>query len=103
MTDLAARDAEKRIALLGVPVEVGASQRGTLMGPAALRTAGLGPLLENLGFTVADHGDISARELVRIPSHQRRVQTSADHQNKIGILQGEVCPPGCNRARPPHK
>jgi arginase len=65
MTGLAVRDAEKRIALLGVPVEVGASQRGTLMGPAALRTAGLGPLLENLGFTVEDHGDISARELVR--------------------------------------
>ena len=29
-----------RIALLGVPIEIGASQAGTLMGPAALRTAG---------------------------------------------------------------
>ncbi|WP_414644551.1 arginase [Bradyrhizobium sp.] len=57
-------DTEKRIALLGVPVEVGASQRGTLMGPAALRTAGLGSLLENLGFTIEDHGDISALDLV---------------------------------------
>jgi arginase len=28
-----------RIALLGVPIEIGASQRGTLMGPDALRTA----------------------------------------------------------------
>ncbi len=65
MTDLAGRDADKRIALLGVPVEVGASQRGALMGPAALRTAGLGALLENLGFSVEDHGDISALDLVR--------------------------------------
>jgi arginase len=48
----------KRIALLGAPVEVGASQRGTLMGPAALRTAGLGPLLEELGFVIEDHGDL---------------------------------------------
>jgi arginase len=48
----------KRIALLGAPVEVGASQRGTLMGPAAMRTAGLGPLLEELGFEVEDHGDL---------------------------------------------
>ena len=63
MTDLA--NAEKRIALLGVPIEVGASQRGALMGPAALRTAGLAPLLESLGFTVEDHGDISAHDLVR--------------------------------------
>lgn len=65
MTDLTSRKAGKRIALLGVPVEVGASRRGALMGPAALRTAGLGPLLENLGFTVEDHGDISALDLDR--------------------------------------
>ena len=65
MTDLTGREPEKRIALLGVPVEVGASQRGTLMGPAALRTAGLGPLLQDLGFAVEDHGDISARDLVQ--------------------------------------
>jgi arginase len=54
----------KAIALLGVPVEVGASQRGTLMGPAALRTAGLAPLLESLGFAVDDHGDLSVADLV---------------------------------------
>ena len=54
MTDFTNRDAEKRVALLGVPIEVGASQRGALMGPAALRTAGLGALLESLGFTVED-------------------------------------------------
>src|SRR4051794_6501570 len=65
LTDLASRQTGKRIALLGVPVEVGASQPGALMGPAALRTAGLGPLLENLGFSVEDHGDISAHELAR--------------------------------------
>jgi arginase len=54
----------KGIALLGAPVEVGASQRGTLMGPAALRTAGLAALLESLGFTVEDHGDVSIAGLV---------------------------------------
>lgn len=49
----------KRIALLGAPIDMGASQRGTLMGPAALRTAGLSTLLENLGLEVTDHGDLS--------------------------------------------
>jgi arginase len=48
-----------RIALLGVPVEIGASQAGTLMGPAALRTAGIARLLEQLGHTIEDHGDLS--------------------------------------------
>ena len=47
------------VALLGVPIDMGASQRGTLMGPAALRTAGIKPVLENLGIEVRDHGDIS--------------------------------------------
>jgi arginase len=52
-------DAAKKIAVLGAPIEIGASQRGTLMGPAALRTAGLLTLLEGLGFAVEDHGDLS--------------------------------------------
>jgi arginase len=49
----------RRIALLGAPIEIGASQRGTLMGPAALRTAGLSTVLDALGFEVEDHGDIA--------------------------------------------
>src|SRR5229473_7211650 len=48
-----------RIALLGVPIEIGASQRGTLMGPDALRTAGIGRVLEQLGFEVEDHGNLA--------------------------------------------
>jgi arginase len=54
-------DASKqpRIALLGVPIEIGASQRGTLMGPDALRTAGIGCVLEQLGFQVEDHGNLA--------------------------------------------
>jgi arginase len=63
MTDISHH---KRIALLGAPVEVGASQRGTLTGPAAMRTAGLGALLEELGFAVEDHGDLA-------PPHDRPV------------------------------
>jgi len=54
-----------KIALLGVPVDLGASVRGTLMGPAALRTAGLGGVLEDLGYDVIDHGDLLERDLVR--------------------------------------
>src|SRR3984893_11065244 len=49
----------RRIAVLGAPIDMGASQRGTLMGPAAIRTAGLLTLLESLGFAVTDHGDVS--------------------------------------------
>src|ERR1700759_3913233 len=47
------------IAVIGAPIDMGASQRGTLMGPAALRTAGLLTALRSLGFEVTDHGDVS--------------------------------------------
>jgi arginase len=56
MTDV---PATPRIALLGVPIEIGASQPGTLMGPAALRTAGIARLLEQMGISVEDHGDLA--------------------------------------------
>jgi arginase len=71
----------KKIAVLGVPIDIGASQRGTLMGPAALRTAGLLTLLEGLGFDVKDHGDLSIGEVAELADappdnarHYREIQ-----------------------------
>lgn len=61
--DRAKSEPTQRIALLGVPVEMGASQRGSLMGPAALRTAGLSIQLERLGFDVNDHGDLAIPDI----------------------------------------
>jgi len=46
--------------ILGAPVQTGASQAGCLMGPAALRTAGLPEVLETLGWDVTDLGDFAA-------------------------------------------
>jgi arginase len=51
-------DTNPKIALLGIPIEIGASQAGTLMGPAALRTAGIARVLEQLGHSIEDHGDM---------------------------------------------
>jgi arginase len=69
------------VALLGVPVEIGASQRGTLMGPAALRTAGLSTVLDSLGLAVTDCGDLGVDgilELADVPPenarHYRQIQ-----------------------------
>ncbi|CCE11322.1 arginase [Bradyrhizobium sp. STM 3843] len=52
-----------RIAVLGAPIDLGASVRGTLMGPAALRTAGLVTLLESLGLQVTDYGDLGIADI----------------------------------------
>jgi arginase len=49
------------IQLLGVPVDVGAGQKGASMGPAALRMVGLLETLEELGFAVRDLGDLTPK------------------------------------------
>lgn len=54
-----------RISLLGIPSEKGAGTAGTLMGPAAMRTAGLPALLADLGYEVVDHGDMPTPVPVR--------------------------------------
>jgi arginase len=72
----------RKIAVLGAPIDIGASQRGTLMGPAALRTAGLLTVLEGLGFDVEDHGDLSIGEVLELADappdnakHYREIQS----------------------------
>ncbi len=49
------------IVLLGVPVDSGSGRRGCLMGPDALRVAGLAEALRDLGHSVTDHGNTPAR------------------------------------------
>ena len=81
MIDTSTREQTQRIAVLGAPIDMGASQRGTLMGPAALRTAGLVTLLEALDLDVIDHGDLSVRDMADLAdappakaNHYREIQ-----------------------------
>ena len=81
MIDTIKSDTTRRIALLGAPIDIGASQRGTLMGPAALRTAGLLTVLDGLACEVRDHGDISISEMADLTDappanarHYREIQ-----------------------------
>jgi arginase len=48
----------RRIRVIGVPLDMGASRRGVDMGPSAMRVAGLEARLEALGHQVADGGNI---------------------------------------------
>jgi arginase len=47
------------LALLGVPLDLGASRRGVEMGPSAVRLAQLAQRLERLGHDVVDTGDVA--------------------------------------------
>jgi arginase len=54
-TDTAIKD----VRMIGVPMDLGAGRRGVDMGPSAVRYAGLGQLVQGLGFSYSDGGDIS--------------------------------------------
>ncbi len=48
----------KKIGLIGFPMDLGADRRGVDMGPSAIRYANLEEKLEKLGYKVTDFGDI---------------------------------------------
>ncbi|KQT77372.1 arginase [Methylobacterium sp. Leaf466] len=49
----------RAVEVIGAPIEVGTHEAGAIMGPAALRTAGLVRALADLGWPVTDRGDVS--------------------------------------------
>lgn len=59
----------KKIRIIGVPSDLGASRRGVDMGPSALRVANVGPRLTQLGYDVEDVGNIpvAVRESIALP------------------------------------
>lgn len=74
---------QKTVRIVGVPLDLGASRRGTDMGPSALRIAGLGAALRRLGYTVAREEDIPA------PAMETRFTENRQARFKPEIL--EVC------------
>ncbi len=58
---MSAQPAERQIALIGVPLDLGAGRRGVDMGPSAIRYAGLAEhLAEKLGISTSDFGNVDA-------------------------------------------
>jgi arginase len=49
---------QKVVRIVGVPMDLGAGRRGVDMGPSAIRIAGVGAGLRQLGFRVEDDGDV---------------------------------------------
>lgn len=74
---------KKTVHIIGVPLDLGASRRGTDMGPSALRIAGLGAALRNMGYEVAREDDIAA------PAMETRTPEDLKARFKPQILQ--VC------------
>jgi len=74
---------KKPIHIIGVPLDLGASRRGTDAGPSAVRVAGLSKSLVKLGYEVTVESDIP------VPTLETRKADSRKARFKKEIL--EVC------------
>ncbi|MDR3792541.1 MAG: arginase [Terracidiphilus sp.] len=72
-------DRPRKLRVLGVPLDLGASRRGVDMGPSAMRVAGLEARLEALGHEVTDGGNI----LVEIAETQSSGEKNARYLTEI--------------------
>jgi arginase len=82
---------KKTVRIIGVPMDLGASRRGTDMGPSALRIAGLGARLRGIGYDVAREEDIP------VPAMETRSLEDVNARYKPQIL--EVCTQLAERTR----
>jgi len=81
----------KMINIIAVPMDLGASRRGTDMGPSALRIAGLGQHIRGLGLQVAREEDIA------VPAMETRLEEDSNARYKPQILA--VCQELAERTR----
>jgi arginase len=77
------KHSRKIIDIIGVPSDFGANIEGALMGPAALRTAGLHEKLQSIGRKTQESGDIPVPNRYNLP-------TEKVENNYVSIVQ-EIC------------
>ena len=71
----------RSVTLIGAPLEEGSGRRGAAMGPAALRIAGVDRALTDLGYDVADAGDVQVVPARDLPNHPK-----AHHLRTVGAF-----------------
>jgi arginase len=81
----------ERVAIIGAELDLGAGRRGVDMGPSAIRYAGLGERLAQLGISCADWGNVD----VQIP------ETTASGDDRVRFLTQirETCEQIAGRVR----
>lgn len=74
--------AKQTIEVIGIPIDLGQTQRGVDLGPGALRYAGLHRSLRQLGYNLIDRGNLSVPVRDALPAH---------HQSNSLAATRDVC------------
>lgn len=82
--------------LIGAPVDSGKARVGCLMGPDALRVAGLPEALTDLGHTVTDRGNLSPDTVTdhALPAHIHQPDTCIGWTSALARAAEEAMPQG---------
>ena len=84
----------KSVAIIGAPLDLGAGRRGVDMGPSAVRVAGLGRRLGELGYDVSDLGNVPVSQAESItdagPGNAKYLPQIAATCERIGELTGQT-------------
>ncbi|HYK71781.1 MAG TPA: arginase [Pseudoneobacillus sp.] len=64
----------KKISLIGVPMDLGQTRRGVDMGPSAIRYAGVVERLEDLHYDIEDLGDIEIGRAERVQNAETNLK-----------------------------
>lgn len=97
----------RTLALIGAPTDIGAGHRGAVMGPEALRVAGLAEALRERGLDVIDTGNLSGpanpwqppvdgyRHLPQVVEWNRLVMDAVQRELRAGrlpvLMGGDHC------------
>ena len=92
--------AARNVAIIGAELDLGAGRRGVDMGPSAIRYAGLGERLEELGVRASDRGNVATalQETVATGSERARFldevkRTCELVAERVATAAGEDCVP----------
>ncbi len=78
---------QNKVALIGVPLDLGASKDGANLGPEAIRIAGMVERLEGIGFEVNDLDDIKVNK----KEAKTEEGSNLKNLNEISRVNKELC------------
>jgi arginase len=77
----------KKIAVIGVPMDLGQNRRGVDMGPSAIRYAGMIDRLKSLNIEVEDLGDV---EIVKSEPTAVKEDTNLKNLREVALTNGNL-------------
>lgn len=78
------------IHIVGVPMDLGGGRRGVDMGPSAIRIAGLGDRLREMGYKVIDEGDLNIKTQEEQQIKDQKAKYLPEIARAVRILANKV-------------